>query len=631
MIIWLLTRLYWLGESIVNSTLRFLLYLSFGVAAAHYLGWLERFIWWTIEKEATKILNKTKVTVGSFRLDWSEILQGKITFHASNVLLHTPHRAVWGWESPVLARVGRATVTLNAPVTIFHEVLLKVKLPIEVYSLFVADVQVFIERHEHVLNVYLCDPAAILPTPPYLHALQPGPAKDAVTDHNQGGDPAAKSVSEQENPPLEKKEAQSSASVDERANGNDIDPSNPNSDASDGGDQTTTTPKKEHRDTLTQHQEQAQKLVKDMLKAVQSLGRAAQQGSLQSAVKQHGVVLAEQLRNGLSNRTRDANLEQGVAFMEQVGKAAVESLKAPAQILPERRVGDGPAPPEARIGRIVLEDLRIFTKDSWIQLSADVATEPKSNEGAPTSSKKEEGSKKSVPVGRGSWNKPIYIASLIVRAAELCPPMSLKDEDDFPAVYQRIDKIIEIVWRRLLAEMAKSNGGRLFSTAAGEVLSFIQTNRKTIPKGGSSNPVTRSQNANNNSTHSHMTLNSMMSSVESAPTPTVSNHQPNRSGEPVKSNSRGDVRLEAPAPHGSSHSGRIISAIPETTTVTPRTDGVDSSTPGLGPTPSSLSLSTTSSAIPPTLNAKVVPEKETDENGTLLVGGEPLVAQEVRV
>ena len=84
------------------------------------------------------------------------------------------------------------------------------------------------------------------------------------------------------------------------------------------------------RDAATKHQEHAQKLLHDMLQAVQTLGRAAQRGSLQSAVKQHGLEIAERLRDGLSTRNRDtAKLEDGVALIEQVGKVAVESLRLP--------------------------------------------------------------------------------------------------------------------------------------------------------------------------------------------------------------------------------------------------------------------------------------------------------------
>ena len=80
---------------------------------------------------------------------------------------------------------------------------------------------------------------------------------------------------------------------------------------------------------------------------------------------------------------------------------------------------------------------------------------------------------------KNGWNKPITLQEVVFRAAELCPPMSSTDEDDLPAIYQPADKLAEVVWRRILAEMAKTNTGRLFQTAVGEALAFIKTSAKT--------------------------------------------------------------------------------------------------------------------------------------------------------
>ena len=454
MVFWILSVTFSALERVVHSLFCGLLYISLAVALGHYVGWIERWIWCILEKEASKVVNGAKVTIGSFRLDWSSILQGKIIAEVSNAVLHTPQRHLWGWESPLIARVGKAKVEVNAPVTIIHEIFFRMKLPLEIYSVYLADVQVFVERHDQVINVYLCDPAAVLPTPPYLTVQ----STESETDENRNG-----SVVLTRNKSCDGEPEVDSVYVDDEDN---ILPSDSN--ASTEG---------EHK-----HKEQAEKLVKDMLHAVQSLGRAAQTGSLHTAVRQQGIEIAEILRDGLSTRHRNTSeLEQGVALMEQVGKVAVESLKTPKLILPERNVKPGgPQPPMARVGRILLKDIRVFTKDSWIQMGQDAkhnSRATKYNEDMGTFGgveNDEDGSK----VRKGKWNKPIFIESLVVRASELCPPMSMKDQEDaeLPALYQRIDKIVEIVWRRLLAEMAKSNGGRLFSTALGEVLSFIQSN-----------------------------------------------------------------------------------------------------------------------------------------------------------
>merc|ERR1712238_318480 len=76
----------------------------------------------------------------------------------------------------------------------------------------------------------------------------------------------------------------------------------------------------------------------------------------------------------------------------------------------------------------------------------------------------------------GSWNKPIYIERMVLRPSELSPSMSMVDCHNLPAIYHSVDKVVEVVLRRLLVEIAKSNTGKLFSTAIGEVLSVMVSN-----------------------------------------------------------------------------------------------------------------------------------------------------------
>ncbi|CAJ1950620.1 unnamed protein product [Cylindrotheca closterium] len=396
---------------------RWMVTLIFSISLCHYFGWIERWIWWKLEDEASKVLNRAKVTVGSFRLNFDEILQGKLTIFVSNVIIHTPHREEWGWESPLVARIGNAKVECNAPITIFHLVFFKQQLPIELYTVILADVQVFVERYESVFNVYLMDPCCILPPAPFEHGREATkPDSPRVDDM---------SVSEHLPTP---------------------------SFASDRGDD--------------RHHEEAQKLVDEMLESVETLGRAARQGTFSQTVRQQGLELADRIREGLGKESRSnaetkQQLADGVSVLRTAGKVAVNCLQsAPQLIVPERLASASKPPPLCRVGRIVLKDIRLFTRNNWIQLQdEDTATG-----GTPSNSNNKVG-----------WNKPIFIENMIVRASEMCPPMSRKDKDELPAVYQTIDKVIEIVWRRLLTEIAKSNTGKLFSTALFEVLDLMKT------------------------------------------------------------------------------------------------------------------------------------------------------------
>jgi hypothetical protein len=439
-----------------------LIYLALAIAIGYYLGWLERWIWFVLEKEAKKILNSTKVTMGSFQIDWSELLQGKVTLHASNVVVHTPKRDEWQWESPLIARVGKASVTCNAPICIFHDVFFKKEVPIEAYTVVASDVQVFVERRDSVINVYLLNPMLILPPPPEQ--------EDEINDQHEEATSTTltEKSSSSGNGRGKKREGYSTA--------------------------TTTPPKNNNVDTDDHSNEQAKLLVDEMLHAVQDLGRAATRGELPGAIKQQGLELVDRLKGF---RQQDTNLEEGIRVIQQVGKVAVESLQsAPKLILPQPDSNKKGKPVFIRVGRIVINDMRIFTKDSWIKPNDpqdDIqspstagtpsrATPNNSIKKTSTTTKNGTVTNSNISVGnnnKGSWNKPIFIERLTVRASELSPPMSMKDDQDLPAIYQNVDRVAEIVWRRLLAEMAKSNTGKLFSTAMGEVLSVMITNRQS--------------------------------------------------------------------------------------------------------------------------------------------------------
>ena len=107
MILQLIGKLQYLFQQTYQGVLTALISIAILIVVAHHLGWLERWIWLILEKEGRKAMNGAQVTLGSFTIDWSEILQGKITLHASNAVIHTPQRAEWRWDSPLIARIGK--------------------------------------------------------------------------------------------------------------------------------------------------------------------------------------------------------------------------------------------------------------------------------------------------------------------------------------------------------------------------------------------------------------------------------------------------------------------------------------------------------------------------------------------
>lgn len=490
----LVGELHGVVHNAVHSVLTTLIYLAFLLAAGHYFGWLERWMWLILETEAEKILNSAKVTIGSFKIDWSLILQGKITLHASNVVIHTPKRDEWMWESPLIGRVGKASVECNAPITIFHEVLLKREIPIEAYTIQVSDVQVFVERRQSVMNVYLLNKGLILPPPPQ----RVKPVRLGTDDSVGNGDVSFATTANHQEKVALSASAETASSLASKDSNSFANFQNLVQDESKFFHENTTisnannnTAISTSQDPEDHHNEQAKKLVNEMLHAVQDLGRAATRGQLPGAIKQQGLELVDRLRGF---RQQD-NLDEGLRVMHQFGKVAVESFQNAPKLLPQPDNNVKQKKIFVRVGRVAIREMRIFTKDSWIKVSHDesettsvngtplpgvttsVALGGPSNAatGAPTNSTGIVGNMES-----GSWNKPIYIERMIVRPSELCPPMSMKDNQDLPAIYQPADRVAEVVWRRLLAEMAKSNSGKLFSTAMGEVLSVMLTNPNSV-------------------------------------------------------------------------------------------------------------------------------------------------------
>lgn len=449
------------------SLLTFLIYFALFLAVAFRLGWVERWIWFCLEKEACKILNGANLTLGSFEIDWSDVFEGKITAHGSNIVIHTPQRDAWGWEAPLIARVGKATVEANVPISLFNLIVLGKEVPIEAYTVIVSDVQCFVERRDSVLNVYLLNPSLILPPPP-------PPTTTAKMDvENDGNDEDYVTVT---------KSGESETQL----------PVTPTKESTEREDPNT--PIDPILDTNNQTNEHAKLLVNEMLSSLQDLGRAAKRGQLPGAIKQQGLELVDRLKG--FREQQDPSLEEGIKVMQQFGKVAVESLQsAPQRIFPQPDSSKENKEVFVRVGRIILRDLRIFTKDSWIKTSPTTASAAAKEdvllEGTTTSAPlgelasqsplKSEDAKASSDEDNGGWNKPIFIERMVIRSAELCPPMSRKDNDDLPAIYQSADRVVEVVWRRLLAEMAKSNTGKLFSTALGEVLSVMLTNPSPGP------------------------------------------------------------------------------------------------------------------------------------------------------
>jgi hypothetical protein len=372
--------------SLFTSLIKMMLFLVLFFSFCSYMGWIRRFLWFWIETQLSEIWNGAEVTIGSLEV---HLVQGTITAH--NAVIHTPQRKEWKWESPLIARVGKVYAEWNMW-SIAYQMLYEGKDPpiVDLYSIHLSDIQVFVERQQHVFNVYLLDPTVVLPDP------------SEIVKEDAPGVPAT-------------------------------------------GDDPDTSITVEQEDDDAEHQ--AQELVNQLFTAVKQIGR---KGGWKGAWRAQKESLTQKLRQLQSSNKKTESMKEGVKVITKVGKAVAKTTNTYTQknnpMTPQYRDLDNPSPTlYCRVGRVLLHHIRVFTRQD------------------------------------GRWNKPIILKEITIRPAELCPPMSSVDEQGHAALYQPLEKLVEVVWKRVLTEMAKSQTGRLLSTAMGEVLGIAMTSMQEAP------------------------------------------------------------------------------------------------------------------------------------------------------
>lgn len=315
-----------------------------------------------------------------------------------------------------MARVGKAYVEANLVYCLLRLLICQEEHPLDIYTIQASDIQVFVERKSNFFNFFLLDRRVELPDP--VLADDAADTQDSFSlSHNDDG-------------------------LDDDEEIHRIDSNSPRGDAA----LATTTPSTTlENPTSTEDltEEKANKLMDEMLR---SLSRAAQEGSFQGALMEHKEKLTTKLKAIQTTRRKSTVMQEGVKIVQHVSKAVVEKTQTVQQVVrPTRRA---PLPnekvPYVRIGRIMIDELRIFTRDHAMP------EKPKRR--------------------LSSWKRPIFIPEVRIRPSELCPSMTAKDSNNWPLLYQPIDACIDVVWKRVLAEGAKTNSGRIFQAAVQEVL-----------------------------------------------------------------------------------------------------------------------------------------------------------------
>jgi hypothetical protein len=511
-----------------------LLGLTVCTVVAYSMGWLHRCLLWIAEREATKLLNHTRVTAS--RLEW-DLWRGR--YWASNVIIHAPRQSIWHWEAPVLARIGKVYVEVNLVQCLLSLWCLWEEIPVDIHTVQMSDIQVFVERKHGVYNFFLLDPHVILPDPRDYSSDEENSINDEYDDYRN------KYANDEKSDKNEKRRDDSHA-PENNPNLTSEQPQTKDAASSSSAAMTTaaTGPSVAILDDEEDAPaEKAQQVVDEIMTAVKRIAQGNDKHWQKHMLQDYKTSLTDQLKTILHTRKKKTEvMQEGVQILKHVSKNISEkTVQAQKVVLPARRQIPGEKVVYGRVGRVLMQDCRVFLRGEKNQPDLDDDDDDKNSHMTKDSSlhdededdeKKEDeyvshdnqSGKKSLrthSTSRSSisnnWNAPILIRKVAIRASEFCPPLSSKDprtirsqdmqdyDPSLPALYQPMDVYLDVVWKRVLAEMAKSNTGRFFQTAMGEVADvFTNKNNSNQKKKKPSNASSSKQPISNPTSSSNV-------------------------------------------------------------------------------------------------------------------------------
>lgn len=433
------------------SLLRLVFIATAIISLLHQSGALRRYAIKFAEEEISKNMNGALVTLSDAQVD---LLRGKVVVH--DFIVHNKERDDWEWDSPCLVRVGRIEASMN-----FASV---VQLPyvgrildhsfFDIYTILVEDVQIFVEKRKNVFNFHLMDASLDIPDhDPIMKEYNKRKERDALFD-------SAKNNRNTLN------NAKSQDAEEQRG------------DAASGRDVIS---------PLREKEDEANKIIEKLVGTVSNLGKAVGEGGSQGLK----VALINQKDSLVKNLKELHSMSPASAFvrrgndhkegwsqqknkMKSLGNALgevveqnVSDIKHQMGFLqkpPPRKEGwISGAPDYIRVGSLMLREVRIFTKHVLVGKVEESTIEPP-----------ELGN---VDHHVAGWSRPIVVYELALTGAEMSPSMSARDpQTGMPVVGIPMDRFLDIIFKKLMAEVAKYNTGRLFQTAFGDVFSFVDAN-----------------------------------------------------------------------------------------------------------------------------------------------------------
>ncbi len=155
----------------VLKCIQLLLFLSITYAIAERFGLINRLLQLWIEYELSRICNGAPISMSNIEFQLIDLTSLKSTLIIHDAIIHTPEKDAWKWESPLVARIGYTKLMFNLwslldlPIQIKQYFNIQMSSIKDIYNVEFTDVQVFVEKRRNVFNFHLLDERLNLPNP----------------------------------------------------------------------------------------------------------------------------------------------------------------------------------------------------------------------------------------------------------------------------------------------------------------------------------------------------------------------------------------------------------------------------------------------------------------------------------
>jgi len=485
----IVTAPYLILQSVLTRTIHIFVCLILIYVILHRFGIVKRIVKHLVEREIGRQANGAQITISSIEFDLLKIRTLSSSFTLKELIIHTPHRSAWRWDSPIVARVGiihvhcnllslfKIPTHLSSHITDLNQPIKPVVR--DVYSVQARDLQVFVEKRKNIFNFHLLDPTLDLPDPEeVMCSINPmgdctegqiNKSFTSINSENQDDDTSNASTVVNSN---EQNETQASSVAETKANEIVMQilggVTSLGKAANEGGTEAMSNVLKHQKDGFVSHLKKFQHMV----------------GSENSTNKNHIESLNSDSRNDSRPISRTTMIaKEGIQVIKHVGKVMeknVQDVKNQVDSLkPPRKKIDWIAdenPDLFRVGWATIHDLRVFSKDLILirgppsfEDSSGLVKEQKDND--------ESQSNRRQQINTSGWSKPIRVKEVMITPSEFCPPPHEKNDDNIPEIGQCIEDVWQIILMRALTEMAKCNGGQLLNGVFSDVFAWLRVNR----------------------------------------------------------------------------------------------------------------------------------------------------------